>query len=188
MAEDQVGLGIDIVDIDRMRQVISRTKAFTTRVFSPAEQEYCNSKADPAIHYATRFAAKEAVLKALGTGFSDGIGPRDVEVKRNVKGQPRAVLSGRAAEVAREKGVRSMPISLSFTHTEAVACAMMITQSNLQAMESRVDVTQEMTKRFKEARQLLDNVDELKVGALEREAASKRVDAAAVMEQMSKGE
>ena len=70
----------------------------------------------------------------------------------------------------------------------AVACAMMITQSNLQAMESRVDVTQEMTKRFKEARQLLDNVDELKVGALEREAASKRVDAAAVMEQLSKGE
>lgn len=188
MEPDQVGLGIDIVDIERMRQVIGRTKAFTTRVFSEAEQAYCESKADPAVHYATRFAAKEAVLKALGTGFSEGIGPRDIEVKRNVKGQPRAVLSGRAAEVAKQQGVRSMPISLSFTHKEAVACAMVITQGNLDVMESRVDPTKELTKRFKEARALLDDVDTLKVGALEREAAANKVDAAKVMDQLGRAD
>lgn len=185
---DQVGLGIDIVDIDRMRQVIARTKAFATRVFSAAEQEYCESKADPAVHYATRFAAKEAVLKAMGTGFSEGIGPRDIEVKRNAKGQPRAVLSGRAAEVASELGVRSMPLSLSFTHSDAVACAMVITQGNLDVMERRVDPTKELTKRFKEARALLDDVDRLKVGALEREAAANKVDAALVMDRLAESE
>ena len=185
--KDQVGLGVDIVSIDRMRQIISRTKSFTTRVFSEEEQAYCNKHADPAVHYATRFAAKEAVLKALGTGFSQGIGSRDVEVKRGAKGKPRVVLHGRAIEVAKEMGVRSLPISLSFTHTDAVAVAMAITEDSQAAMESRVDPTKELTKRFKDARALLDNVDTLKVGALEREAAAKRVDAAAVMQQVGAG-
>lgn len=162
MLEDldgQVGLGIDIVDIARMRKILSRTPSFKTKVFSEEEQAYCDSTNSPETHYATRFAAKEAVLKALGTGFSQGIGVRDIEVRRNVKGQPRVVLSGKAAQVAAEMGVRSMPISLSFTHTEAVACAMAITQDSLNAMESRVDVAKEMTKRFKEARTLLDELD-----------------------------
>lgn len=67
---------------------------------------YCDKTAMPGVHYATRFAAKEAVLKALGTGLSWGIGVRDIEVRRNAKGCHFVALSGRAKEIAREMGVR----------------------------------------------------------------------------------
>ena len=94
--ESQVGLGLDVVEIERMRTILERTPSFAWRVFSEQERSYCEKKAVPAIHYATRFAAKEAVLKALGTGFAEGIGPRDIEVRRTPKGRPYAVLTGRA--------------------------------------------------------------------------------------------
>ncbi len=157
---EQVGLGVDIVEIERMARILKRTPSFARRVFSEQEQAYCDSTANPAAHYATRFAAKEAVLKALGTGFSDGIGVRDIEVKRTSKGRPYAVLSGRTYEIAREMGVRDLPLSLSFTHTDAVACAMAITDSALQASRKRIDPTEELTRQFKEARSLLDDLDE----------------------------
>ncbi|MBQ3302614.1 MAG: holo-ACP synthase, partial [Eggerthellaceae bacterium] len=119
-----VGLGVDIVEIERMKALLERSPAFMSRVFSADEQAYCNKKASPATHYATRFAAKEAVVKALGTGFSNGIGVRDIEVVRSSSGKPSVVLSGRAREIANELGVRELSISLSYTHAEAVACAM----------------------------------------------------------------
>ena len=121
---EEVGLGVDIVEIARMRKIIDRSPAFVEKVYSAAERAYCDSHAHPEVHYATRFAAKEAVLKALGTGFSEGIGWLDVEVRRTSKGRPYVVLTGRAREVAREQGVREIPLSLSYTHTDAVACAM----------------------------------------------------------------
>ena len=125
---EEVGLGVDIVEIARMRKIIDRSPAFVEKVYSAAERAYCDSHAHPEVHYATRFAAKEAVLKALGTGFSEGIGWLDVEVRRTSKGRPYVVLTGRAREVAREQGVREIPLSLSYTHTDAVACAMAITE------------------------------------------------------------
>ena len=88
MPTDQVGLGVDIVSIERMRKILKRTPSFSRRVFSEAERVYCDAKAQPEVHYATRFAAKEAVVKALGTGFSEGIGVRDIEVRRTSKGRP----------------------------------------------------------------------------------------------------
>lgn len=118
---EEVGLGVDIVEIARMRKIIDRSPAFVEKVYSAAERAYCDSHAHPEVHYATRFAAKEAVLKALGTGFSEGIGWLDVEVRRTSKGRPYVVLTGRAREVAREQGVREIPLSLSYTHTDAVA-------------------------------------------------------------------
>ena len=121
---EEVGLRVDIVEIARMRKIIDRSPAFVEKVYSAAERAYCDSHAHPEVHYATRFAAKEAVLKALGTGFSEGIGWLDVEVRRTSKGRPYVVLTGRAREVAREQGVREIPLSLSYTHTDAVACAM----------------------------------------------------------------
>ena len=124
-----VGLGVDIVDIARMKRILERTPSFARKVYSDEERAYCLDKATPEVHFATRFAAKEAVVKALGTGFSGGIGVRDIEVRRTSKGRPNVVLSGRAKEVARELGVRELPISLSYTHTEAVACAMAITEA-----------------------------------------------------------
>lgn len=157
-ANDQVGLGVDIVDIAHMRKILERTPSFARKVFSEAERAYCDGKPAPEVHYATRFAAKEAVLKALGTGFSEGIWVRDIEVRRTSKGRPYVVLTGRAREVARERGVREIPISLSFTHTEAVACAMAITDDAVAAAKKRVDPMEELAKQFKEARTMLDEL------------------------------
>ena len=153
-----VGLGVDIVDIARMKRILERTPSFARKVYSDEERAYCLDKATPEVHFATRFAAKEAVVKALGTGFSEGIGVRDIEVRRTSKGRPYVVLSGRAKEVARELGVRELPISLSYTHTEAVACAMAITEASVRAAEERVNPMEELARQFKEARGMLDEL------------------------------
>lgn len=173
LASGQVGLGVDIVEIERMKRILARTPSFRQKVYSGQERGYCDSKVAPEIHYATRFAAKEAVLKALGTGFSEGIGPRDIEVVRNKKGKPSVVLYGRAKEVAKEYGVVDLPLSLSYTHTEAVACAMAITAESIRVAEERVDPMEELAKQFKEARTLLDEMDASK--ASEDEASSEEV-------------
>lgn len=156
--DESVGLGVDIVEIERMRKIIRRSPAFVEKTYSAAERAYCDGHAHPEVHYATRFAAKEAVLKALGTGFSGGIHPLDVEVRRTGKGRPYVVLTGRAREVAREQNVREIPISLSFTHTDAVACAMAITDESIAAQERRRDPMEELTRQFKEARTMLDDL------------------------------
>lgn len=156
--DSSVGLGVDIVEIERMRKILKRSPAFARRVFSAEERAYAESTSLPEAHYATRFAAKEAVLKALSTGFSQGIHPRDVEVKRTSKGRPYAVLTGRAKEVAAQMGVRELPLSLSYTHSEAVACAMAITDKSVQAQEERKDPMEELTKQFKDARAMLDEL------------------------------
>ena len=153
-----VGLGVDIVEIERMQRILERTKSFAEKTFSEAERAYCDKKSNPAAHYATRFAAKEAVVKALGTGFSKGIWVRDIEVVRDKKGKPSVVLSGRAKEVAEEQGVREIQISLSYTHTEAVACALAITESSVQSAEERKDPMEELAKQFKETRGMLDEL------------------------------
>lgn len=158
MAEDQVGLGLDVVEIARMERILARTPSFATKVFSADERAYCDATAHPAVHYATRFAAKEAVVKALGTGFSAGIHVRDIEVRRNAKGRPYVALSGRARAIADGIGLREMPISLSFTHAEAVACAMAITEGAVAASEKRADPMEELTRQFKEARSMLDEL------------------------------
>lgn len=156
--DGSVGLGIDIVEIDRMRRILARTPAFAERVFSEEERAYCDSMSNPATHYALRFAAKEAVSKALGTGFSEGIGVRDIEVQRAKNGRPSARLSGRALEIAEEQGVRELSISLSYTHTDAVACAMAVTDSAVRASEKRKDPMEELAKQFKEVRGMLDEL------------------------------
>lgn len=154
--EGQVGLGLDVVKIARIAQILERTPSFARRVYTEGERAYCESRSNPATHFATRFAAKEAVVKALGTGFSEGIRPREIEVKRTSKGRPYVVLGGRAKEVAACQGVRELPISLSYTHEEAVACAMAITEESERAREQRKDPLAELGKQFKEVRAILD--------------------------------
>lgn len=114
------GIGIDIVEIDRVERVIQRHPQFIARVFTQPEQEYCQNKARPAIHFALRFAAKEALLKALGTGFR-GVKWTDIEVQRDPLGKPSVVLSSSCEQTAREKGIIGFQISLSFNHQNAVA-------------------------------------------------------------------
>lgn len=156
--EGGVGLGVDIVDIARMTRILQRTPNFAKRVFTEQERAYCEATAQPAVHYATRFAAKEAVLKALGTGFSRGIAPTDVEVIRTVKNRPVVHLHRKAREAADQLGVLELPISLSFTHTDAVACAMAITDESVRAAEERVDPMEQLARQFKEARAMLDEL------------------------------
>ena len=156
--EGSVGLGMDIVALPRMKRILQRSPAFAKRVYTEGEQAYCNATASPYIHYATRFAAKEAVLKALGTGFAFGIDPRDVEVTKNATGRPLVRLHARAKEIANMLGVKEIPLSLSFTHEEAVACAIAITKESISIREQRVDPMEELTRQFKETRSILDDM------------------------------
>ena len=153
------GLGVDIVEIDRMRTALTRHPRMRERIFSEAERAYCDKRNKPEIHYAMRFAAKEAVLKALGTGFSNGIRFTDVEVLRDERGRPVPKLTGRAAEYAAEAGVVELHLSLSFTHSNAVASAVAITDDMRPRKEESVPTQIErLAASFKDARALLDEV------------------------------
>ena len=151
------GLGVDIVEIDRMKAALERRPGMKERLFSAEERAYCDGRGRPEVHYALRFAAKEAVLKALGTGFR-GMRFCDVEVIREGSGRPVPRLSGMAAQRAAELGVVEMHLSLSFTHTTAVASAVAITQDARPRRDERVDQKAQLAASFKEARALLDSV------------------------------
>lgn len=150
-------MGVDIVEIDRMRAALERRPAMKDRLFSAEERAYCDKRNRPEVHYALRFAAKEAVLKALGTGFA-GIKFTDVEVLRDGRGRPYPHLSGRAAEVADELGVTEMHLSLSYTHTTAVASAVAITAHD--RPDEPADPATLRAAAFKQARAIVDEVDE----------------------------
>lgn len=154
-----VGLGVDIVEIDRMRRILDRTPSFARKVFTRGEQDYCNAKANPATHYAARFAAKEAVCKALGTGIlTDGITMQDVEVIRDSRGKPAVALHGAAARIAADQGVVDVPLSLTYTHSVAVANAVAITKASQAEREKHRDVKAELAQQFKELRGMLDDL------------------------------
>lgn len=120
-----VGLGTDLMEIERIAQSIARFgDRFLQRVFTQREIEYCQRKKNAAESFAARFAAKEAGAKALGTGISYGISWLELEVAREPGGRPRLDLWGRAAERARDLGVAN--ISLSLTHSKEVALAVVV--------------------------------------------------------------
>ena len=155
------GIGVDMLEIARMERVIARRPSFVTRVFTEEERAYCDARARPAEHYAARWAAREAVVKALGTGFSGGIGLRDVSVRNDEAGRPQAVLTGRALEVARERGVREVALSLSHTREVAVANAVMLTDEVRPKLDERPDPQRELFASFREARKVLDELERL---------------------------
>jgi len=120
------GIGVDIVEISRIEKAIRKRKErFIERVYTEAERKYCFGKPRPSRHFAARFAAKEAVTKALGTG-KRGMRWTDVEVCRNPNGSPYIKLRGGAAARAQEHGVCDVAISLSFNRNNAVASAVAI--------------------------------------------------------------
>lgn len=120
-----VGLGVDIAEVDRMQAAIKRRgQSFLKRVFTPAEIAYCERHRQKFERYAARFAAKEATMKALGTGWGDGVRWVDLEVIRDKKGKPTMALAGRAREIADKMGVEN--ISLSLTHSGNTAFAQVI--------------------------------------------------------------
>jgi holo-[acyl-carrier protein] synthase len=117
-----VGTGIDIVEVPRVASAIARFgERFLRRIYTEAEIRYCESKANRIERYAARFAAKEAALKAIGTGWKRGVAWTDVEVRREPGGRPTIGFSGKAAEFARGLGMAHASLSLSHTAEQAIA-------------------------------------------------------------------
>lgn len=158
-----VGLGVDIVDIARMRDILDKTPNFIEHTYTSVEVEYCQKSSRFVEHYATHFAAKEAVLKALGLGFAEGLSPKDVEVLHDDKGKPYVILHGRAKGAAEELDIKDVPISLSFTNTEAVGFAIALTEESAfenEVLKKSKDPMAELTKQFKEAKKILEEASQ----------------------------
>ena len=120
-----VGTGIDLAEVPRIAAAIERFgDRFLRRIFTADEIRYCDSKANRAERYAARFAAKEAGLKAIGTGWRHGVSWTEVEVAREPGGRPTLIFHGKAAEFASKLGVKRA--SLSLTHTKEMAMALVI--------------------------------------------------------------
>lgn len=117
-----IGIGVDLVDVDRMRASLARTPTLAERLFTPGERAYATEARDPAERFAARFAAKEAVLKALGVGLG-AADWHDIEVVRAISGAPSVVLTGRAAALAEDAGVRQWKLTMTHTATMAEAIA-----------------------------------------------------------------
>src|SRR5438876_9069160 len=124
------GIGVDLVNIPRMRDVIDRWQdRFLQRVFTEQEIAYCRSRRDPVPHFAARFAAKEAGLKALGTGLRFGIRWSELEVQRERGQAPTLVLRGRSREIGRARGGSRMLLALTHDGDYAPAHASLISAS-----------------------------------------------------------
>ena len=117
-----VGTGIDIAEVPRVAQALERFgDRFLHRIFTAGEIRYCDSKANRVERYAARFAAKEAAMKALGTGWNHGVRWRDCEVVRAPGGRPTIVFHGKAGEFAAKLGVKNAALSLTHTSQQAFA-------------------------------------------------------------------
>jgi holo-[acyl-carrier protein] synthase len=117
-----VKVGLDVIEIERIGHALERYPTFRHRCFTAAEQEYCDSRANPAQHYAARFAGKEAVGKALGFGVARAFAWKDVEIAGRPK--PSVRLSGRLEAWARRVGAG--PLDLSMTHSRGIAAAVCV--------------------------------------------------------------
>ena len=117
-----IGIGLDLVEIDRFRTVLARTPRIVQRVFRPDERAYCELRHDPTERYAVRFAAKEAVMKAMGCGLGD-VAMVDIEVVRADSGAPSVLLHGGALARAEELGVSRWLLTLTHTSRDAQAIA-----------------------------------------------------------------
>ncbi len=118
-----IAVGIDAVDVERFRRLLARRPKLVQRVFTEAERSAMSTRADPVPGLAARFAAKEAAMKALGTGLG-GVRFAEVEVVRGLSGAPQLAVSGLAASRAESLGVRRWHVSL--THTDSVAAAVVV--------------------------------------------------------------
>ncbi len=122
-----MGIGVDLVNIPRIRAVIDRwQERFLQRVFTEGEIAYCRARRDPVPHFAARFAAKEAGLKALGTGLRFGVRWRELEVRRARGEAPVLILSGRSEAIGRSRGGSRMLLALTHEGEYALAQAMLV--------------------------------------------------------------
>ncbi len=123
-----LGVGVDLVDVGRMERALKQhwAKRFVAKVFSTEEITACENATQPAQCYAARFAAKEALAKALGTGFSKGVSPGRIVVRGGERRRPSIALLGRAQKLAESMQVTTIHVSL--THTPQTACAFVVVE------------------------------------------------------------
>ena len=119
------GIGVDTIETARVKKQLAVDHGFKEAIFTADEIAYCDSKRNSAPYYAARFAAKEAFLKALGTGWAGGIRWQDVEILRKPGAAPTIQVHGLAATIAVEKGVRAVQVSLSHSDEAAVATVLL---------------------------------------------------------------
>ncbi len=115
------GIGTDIIEMDRIAKMVARGRPYLQTIFTPGEIEYCESKAKKSQHYAVRYAAKEAALKALGTGWRDGLAFSDIEVIDDARGQPQVSVHGKVKEMFEQNEIKRASISLSHSKDSAIA-------------------------------------------------------------------
>lgn len=121
------GIGIDVVEVERIAAAIDRHgDAFLNKLFTVSEREYCAAQKKPELHYAARFAAKEAVSKALGTGIGGQAGWLDLEITRDISGAPKLLLLGAARSFTQLQGITDIQISLTHAREYAAANAIAI--------------------------------------------------------------
>jgi holo-[acyl-carrier protein] synthase len=118
------GLGIDMIEVERIAANIVKDAGFKELVFSKNEIEYCEKKANKFEHYAARFAAKEAFFKAIGTGWMSGTAFNEIEIKNDESGKPELILLGETAITVNKKGI--IKISVSLSHLKTFASAVVI--------------------------------------------------------------
>lgn len=121
------GTGIDIIEVERIRSVMERDTGFRDKIFTPEEIQYCESKKNKYQHYAARFSAKEALMKAIGTGWRFGIRFADIEVFHNDLEQPQIKVSGKANELLSDLAISKIHVSLS--HLKELATAIVIIEN-----------------------------------------------------------
>jgi holo-[acyl-carrier protein] synthase len=122
-----IGTGVDIVETGRIRDSLDKFgERFLNRCFWPEEVAYCQGMKFPALHLAARFAAKEAISKAFGTGIGHQLGWKDMEIRKRESGEPYAVLHGKGAELAEARGVMEVFVSLSHCKEYAAAQAVVV--------------------------------------------------------------
>lgn len=120
------GVGIDMIEVSRVSTKIGKESGFRELVFSPGEIEYCEPKTNKAEHYAARFAAKEAFLKAIGTGWKNGTSFSEIEIRHQEEGQPELVLLGETARTLAPMNIQKIHVSLS--HLKSIASAVVVVE------------------------------------------------------------
>jgi holo-[acyl-carrier protein] synthase len=132
-----LGIGTDVVEVLRIAQMIERHgELFIQRVYTPFEIDYCNARKAATQHFAGRWAAKEAILKALGTGWARGISWTDMEIRNDEAGRPSVRLGGGAREVCEKLGIGDILVTISHCRTHATAFAIAIGRAEESADEA----------------------------------------------------
>lgn len=170
----QVRIGVDMVDVKRMRAIIERNPHFVERVFTPQERTYCEYCTYPAQHYAARFAAREAALKALGSGWR-GMKFCDISVELEDSGMPKLRLEGQAQRLFDALGAADLALSLSHTHEIAVANVVLVPRQPSHLSKQQL-LEQELTSSFKQAKQIIYDLEQSQQELLDGMNYQQRID------------